>query len=375
MKKLTSRKGIVAVLAMLFFLFAFADRATAQEPVIIDHSCINLESVPVEWIGAAKENLWIGYGHTSHGSQLISGMNALESYFENGLYDWSHDGGEGKLHLFEGDGYGDGYLDHDCGYTGWDDETREYLDLFPECNVIIWSWCGQVNGVYLSSHYLQPMEQLEADYPDVTFVYMTGHLEGEGPEGSLYIANQEIRDYCSENDKILFDFADIEKYSPEADTNFQEYYANDECNYIHPAHGTKNWALDWLGFHQGEELELISQHCSSCAHSVSLNCVKKGIACWFLWARIAGWDGVNTGVHQSLSENVIKIYPNPATDMLYIETSRDIERVEIYDIHGREISNTNNLSISTTEFNNGIYILRFIMKNGDVETRKVIIQH
>ena len=355
----------------LLFLFAFADRATAQEPLIIDHTCINLESVPVEWIDAAKENLWIGYGHTSHGSQLTSGMNALESYYDSGLYDWSHDGGEGKLHLFEGDGYGDGYLDHDCGYTGWDDETREYLELFPDCNVIIWSWCGQVNGVNLNSHYLQPMEQLETDYPDVTFVYMTGHLEGSGIGGSLYNANQQIRDYCIDNNKVLFDFADIEKYSPEADTNFQTYYATDECNYTHPTFGSKNWAWDWLNSHQGEELEQISQHCSSCAHSVSLNCVKKGIACWYLWARIAGWDGVNTGINHSISDDNINVYPNPVKDVLYIDNS-EFTSIEIYDSRSALVYRGYNENINVSELNTGLYFVKVNLKDNTYNIKKII---
>lgn len=374
MKTHCTSKGIICIIS-LSLVFAFADRAAAQEPVIIDHTCINLESVPSEWIEAAKDNLWIGYGHTSHGSQLTSGMNAVESYYAEGTYNWSHEGGEGTLHLFEGDGYGDGYLDHDCGYTGWDDETREYLDLFPDCNVIIWSWCGQVNGVNLDSHYLQPMEQLEAEYPNVTFVYMTGHLEGQGIGGSLHNANQQIRDYCTAHNKFLFDFADIEKYSPEADTNFQEYYANDECNYTHPTLGSKNWAYDWLGANPEEELAQIAQHCSSCAHSVSINCVKKGIACWYLWARIAGWEGVNTGINQSLGKEDIKIYPNPGTDNIYIETTRNIKRIEIIDVRGKTLTNTDKHEISTNELDNGIYILKLMFDNGDIETRKICIQN
>ena len=259
-----------------------------QQPIIIDHTCLDLDQIPDEYIDSAKANLWIGYGHTSHGSQLTSGMNALEAYFTDGTYDWSHDGGPGELHLFEGEG---GYLSGDCGTVGWDNETREYLDDFPGCNVIIWSWCGQVNDVDLPSHYFGPMEQLESDYPDVQFVYMTGHLEGLGPGGSLFLANQQIRDYCIANNKILYDFADIEKYSPDADTNYQEYWANDACDYSPPGGGTANWANNWLAANPGHELTQISQLCSSCAHSVSLNCTKKGIASWFLWTRLAGWDG------------------------------------------------------------------------------------
>ena len=289
--------------------------AFAQEAVIIDHQCVNINHIPEEWINTAKENLHIGYGHTSHGSQLTSGMNALETFYTNGLFDWSHSGGPGQLHLFEGAGYGTGYLELDCGYEGWEEQTRTYLNDHPDCNVIIWSWCGQVNNVDLQSHYLQPMSDLETDYPDVQFVYMTGHLEGLGPEGSLFEANQQIRDYCTENNKILFDFADIEKYSPEADTNFMEYFANDACDYQHPGGGTANWAYDWLNNNPDHTLTEISALCSSCSHSVSLNCVKKGIACWFLWARLAGWNGQITRIDFVHAENSIS-FNNPVEEFL-----------------------------------------------------------
>ncbi|MFC2137977.1 T9SS type A sorting domain-containing protein [Bacteroidota bacterium] len=262
----------------------------AQQPIIIDHSYDDLSEIPLEWVDSAKAKLFIGYGHTSHGSQITSGMNAIESYFTDGTYDWSHSGGENELHLFEGSSYSDGYLDHDVGYTGWDDLTRTYLDSFPECNVIIWSWCGQVNDRDLQTHYFDRMNALEHDYPDVKFVYMTGHLEGGGPDGSLFQANQSIRDFCDTNNKILFDFADIEKYGPDADTNYQEYFCNDECNYDLPQGGTANWANNWLTNNPDHELTQISAHCGGCAHSVSLNCVKKGIAAWYLWAILAGWE-------------------------------------------------------------------------------------
>ncbi len=286
-------------LTILFVIFSSSLLLYSQgKTLTIGHECLDLQGIPQEWIDAAKTNLHIGYGHTSHGSQLTSGMNAIEAYFTGGKFDWSRSGGSGQLHLFEGSGYGSGYLDHDCGYEGWDDKTRTYLDENPSCNVIIWSWCGQVNNVDLETHYLQPMAKLEEDYPDVKFIYMTGHLEGQGPDGSLFKANQKIRDFCTENNKILFDFADIEKYSPDCDMNYQQYNAKDNCDYQKPGGGTGNWANEWLSANPDHLLAKISQHCSSCAHSVSLNCVKKGVGAWFLWARLAGWDGIVSSVEE-----------------------------------------------------------------------------
>lgn len=351
------------LITLIVFIISFS--VFAQEAIIIDHNCMNLFDIPTEWIESAKENLNIGYGHTSHGSQLTSGMNAIEAYYTDGTYDWSNSGGEGNLHLFEGDGYGDGYLDHDCGYVGWDDETREYLDLYPECNAIIWSWCGQVNDVDIQSHYLTPMSQLETDYPNVTFVYMTGHLEGLGPDGSLFHANEQIREYCTTNNKVLFDFADIEKYSPDCDTNYQEYYATDGCVYNLPQGGTDNWAETWLANNEKHELTEISELCGSCAHSVSLNCVKKGIASWFLWARIAGWDDETTGVNNLAESSKLNVYPNPFQNELSISFGKKLENpvIKIVDLNGRVLyeyeteRSVESIELTGLEIPSGNYII------------------
>ncbi len=359
----------------------------AQHPLIIDHNIIDLHEIPAAWIDSAKAKLFIGYGHTSHGSQLISGMDAIESYFTDGTYNWSHSGGEGVLHLFEGAGYDEGYLELDCGYSGWDDQTREFLDSFPGCNVIIWSWCGQVNDVDVAAHYLAPMEQLESEYPEVKFVYMTGHLEGLGPEGSLHTANQQIRDYCNSNNKILFDFADIEKYKPYNDTNYQEYFADDGCYYNHPQGDERNWADEWLAANPAHELAQISQLCESCAHSVSLNCVKKGNACWHMWARIAGWeDDDGDGDDDVTSDagfqgNRMLICPNPAGDYFTVslpeETGGAI--LEIIDLQGKSFylnsinRGNRKIFIADLKIPSGIYILRVFSETTVYRTK--LIKH
>ena len=66
----------------------------------------------------------------------------------------------------------------------------------------------------LESEYLTPMANLEIQYPGVTFVYMTGHVDHED-DANNKAANQMIRDFCIANDKVLYDFADIESYDPD----------------------------------------------------------------------------------------------------------------------------------------------------------------
>jgi uncharacterized protein YjdB len=64
--------------------------------------------------------------------------------------------------------------------------------------------------------------------------------------------------------------------------------ANDNCNYDSDNNGTldKNWALQWCNAN--------SDNCfytGDCVHSQALNCQQKVKAAWWLWARLAGWNG------------------------------------------------------------------------------------
>ena len=56
----------------------------ASEAIIIDPSSTDITAVPQEWIEEAKLELHIAYGHTSHGSQLITGMTGLIGFANNG---------------------------------------------------------------------------------------------------------------------------------------------------------------------------------------------------------------------------------------------------------------------------------------------------
>ena len=259
-------------------------------------------AVPESAIQHAKDTLHIGYGHTSHGSQITDGMTGLVEFANAGnlgraystdLFAWSHDGAGGALHLFEGDGYGDGPLDHDAGYyPDWVEETRAFLDNPTNAafNIIMWSWCGQLSGYSstdLHAQYLYPMSQLEAEYPQVTFVYMTGHLDGTGETGNLARRNQEIRQFCAAEEKWLFDFAEIESYDPDG-AYYLDRGADDACGYDSDGDGSDdaNWAQAWQDTHT-EGTDWYS--CGS-AHSEPLNANMKAYAAWWLFARIAGWE-------------------------------------------------------------------------------------
>jgi hypothetical protein len=149
-------------------------------------------------------------------------------------------------------------------------------------NFSMWSWCGELSSAtesYIQS-YLDTLNQFEAEYPDMRFIYMTGHLDGTGSGGNLHVRNEQIRNYCIANNKMLFDFADIERYDPDGN-DYLDLGANDNCDY-----SGGNWAQQWCAAHPGSDL------CASCscAHSQALNCNMKARAFWWMMARVAGWN-------------------------------------------------------------------------------------
>lgn len=98
---------------------------------------------------------------------------------------------------------------------------------------------------------------------------------------------------------------------------------------------------------------------------------------------------VNTAVstEELNSGKAIQIYPNPANNMVFIDLRSDAPvkmKAHLYDITGREVmaamewalqNGSNRLLLSTTELNNGIYILQITDGSGRSLTRSLSIEH
>ncbi len=348
--------------------------------IIVNHTTTRLGLIPETAITNAKANLHIAYGHTSHGSQVTEGMTGLTGFagapYGGSSYEWNNGGTDGALDLH------DYFVEGDLGSpdrTTWAERTRGYLDnpANADVNVVIWSWCGQVDGSESEiDTYLYLMNQLENDYPDVMFVYMTGHLNGGGVAGNVNQRNEQIRNYCRTNNKILYDFADIESYDPDGVTNYIVKYSTDGCNYDFnndggtsqsgdpalPEGGDRNWAIDWQDSHPSG----VDWFDCGAAHSQSLNANQKAYAAWWLWARLGGWDG--TAWESSTTRGVFRPVGNWILDR-NLDGAADLRNYYGYPGDLPLLSDFNNDGVmDRAVFRNGQWIVDYSM-DGSVDER------
>jgi hypothetical protein len=245
---------------------------------IIDNEAATVRGLSASDVALAKSKLNIVYWHTSHGSQISSGMEGMDAFFGGtGLYAvGGADAGPGVLR------YDDHYecdLGNPNGGPPWYELTTTWLNEHPAVNVVMWSWCGQVSSATEESinEYLAQMTLLEKTYPNVRFVYMTGHADGSGVNGNLHIRNEQIRQYCEANRKFLFNFYAIDCHDPDGN-DYSQQNVTDACAY---GDGSHNWALEWEAAHPDEWWQ-----CES-AHSEPLNANLKAMAAWQLWVALA----------------------------------------------------------------------------------------
>jgi hypothetical protein len=289
MRDILMLRGSLVFFTFLLMINSCNKKSTEPEnennASMIDHTSTKLSLLSSERIENAKNKLHIAYGHTSHGSQIITGMQGLVD-FKGILYSFNNGGTNGSLDLRDTPFSGANDLGNP-DRTAWAAATRNYLNEHADINVIIWSWCGQVSSASEENinTYLNLMNNLEQEYPNVKFVYMTGHLDGSGIDGNLNIRNEQIRNFCKENNKILYDFADIESYDPDGQVDYMPLIADDGCNYDSDGNGSRdaNWAIAWQNTHT----EGVDWYNCSAAHSQPLNANLKAYAAWQLWVKLA----------------------------------------------------------------------------------------
>jgi hypothetical protein len=80
-----------------------------------------------------------------------------------------------------------------------------------------------------------------------------------------------------------------------------------------------------------------------------------------------------TGINP-VKENAVVVYPNPVKAGNTVFLNADVSQLYLYDISGKMISGSgNNSTLSTKDLSEGIYFIKYIGKNGQVNNQKLIV--
>jgi hypothetical protein len=268
----TSGAGRVGFVVLVLVLAAVVGGSETRA-IVVDHNCVELAAIPEAYLLPAS-SLRVLMRHASVGQGIVWGLDCLAgahptnqvcSCFPAGRYDrrnWVFEPRMGNWREKIDD-----LVTQTAARTGDFDVFMSklcYIDALGNGHPDWEYFCGR-------------MEQLEADYPDKTFVWWTIPLTRDGQPGTD-VFNAQMRTYCVDHQKVLFDIADIECHDP---------------------NGVK------LVNAQGNEV--ISQEYTKEIHAGHLNPtgrVRVASAFWYLMARLAGWDP------HPLDPNAVPLDPN-----------------------------------------------------------------
>ncbi len=102
------------------------------------------------------------------------------------------------------------------------------------------------------------------------------------------------------------------------------------------------------------------------------------IADWTDWSNFGLATPANGGDETSIQDHMfvnINLYPNPVTDMLYVEGESDIKSVVIYNLAGQMITLRNSQNqINVSNLSKGIYAVKITLADGSIVNRKIVKQ-
>jgi len=248
-------------------------------PTFFNHNCTDISKIPAQYIYKVQDMVNFHYAHRSHGEQLTIGLDQIESAnntFSVAIEDYTLPTESGALCIMNGQrGYhgnaNNSYVDPEYYWAGnglnW---TQDVLNNNAAINFSMWTWCTELDWMDENQvqGYLDNITLLENQYPDVTFIYMTGNAQAVGAEGyNRFLRNQQIREYCNATHKWLFDFEDIDSW-----------YNGHQCTYLYEGVYVP---VENPHFH-------VPNH-EGPGHTTYESCQLKGAVVWWMFAYILGW--------------------------------------------------------------------------------------
>jgi len=284
---------------------------------------------------------------------------------------------------FDGSGGADGFNNYQWGE--YSSDINMALNLGGAIGDISWIEAGEVPIV--SAHGV--IEELTPYDTDIVVVSLTGQPVVE-VSGS--------RDVTTRQNELgnLDMFADInpDVYTQAANANFAVEDGNGEGCYLFRNKGFEPWGYYNCSYGPAvDDGDPETMYCSSSLQnelvngSVETYITNEDLAAPYIDTimnyfapramivlELPGFDDLTSTT--TLQEANINVYPNPATDYLFIDNygSNQIKKVEVYSLDGKlvnEFSNLNglNTSININDLNAGIYLLKLITENGIIHSK------
>lgn len=270
------------LITITIFTILFSNYIYSQ--IIIDHTTTDISSIPTNIIDSVKQNIKLQWCGQSHSHQITSGLNLLEIEspgFDVTIGEVELPQANGTFSVMEGLSMF-GQCGNCCfeyiypheywsGPNAYGNLVQTFVTCHPTINVSGFVWCGECedNSSEYIEAYLDSLSDYEERYPDIRFIYATNHAQTNGALGhNRYLRNEQIRQYCIANKKILYDFGDL------------DCWYNGEFNYY---------------IYDGDTVPLQhSQYAQDIVyHTTEESCKIKARATWYLMAKLAGWESEN----------------------------------------------------------------------------------
>ena len=285
-----------ATISLLTLPVLLALARPAYCAIVVDHTCLEVEAdgslveiIPQAYLDQARQ-LKVLFCHASVGGTIMNGMvgrkglanenpqryqigrqqNADATWFDSntGIIDISHTGWPLNGSKILG-------FDSHIRNLGYGQPLRANVAFMKYCYI---DWQPRTDVQQRWNEYRITMEALEADFPDITFVWWTIAVNTAGDAGDIREAfNNMLREYCINNGKVLFDLADIESHDLQDNPCYDDIGAE--------------------GLYAGYAVDG--------AHPTGIAQLRLASAMWWLLARIAGWEVGPTRIEVTPGSNIL----------------------------------------------------------------------
>lgn len=190
-----------------------------------------------------------------------------------------------------------------------------------------------------------------------------------GEEGAFYTVNNNCDYYDCTQYPMSTTFTASKTFIDLSQENGWVFFENDSPNTIsrewHMDDGTVYYTADTLShefiYNGIHHVKLISNH---------------GVCTDTTWMDIEVVNGINATEEEVFND--LKIYPNPATDIVHVKSTQPITSIKLQNAMGQLVDfyfvNQVNFHFEVKDYNPGIYYLTVLNKDGSSNFRKLIIE-